>query len=118
MSESLMHIEFPWPQPEGVTESKSYSFNTPLGKASLVTALLGDGTNIGALVDPEGNAKFFRLSPETNWALEEEGSGTWPFAISEAMEKVWSLMIDAAAEANRETRAELATAADKGEAGA
>ena len=92
--EPEMHIEFPWPQPEGVLETKTYTFPTALGKACLVTALLGDGTNIGALVDPEGNAKFFRCSPETGFALEEEGRGRWPVAISEPMEQTWSLTIE------------------------
>lgn len=112
MSEPLMHIEFPWPQPEGVEDTKTYTFDTALGKACLLTALLGDGTNIGALVDPEGNAKFFRLSPETDWAVQEEGSGSWPFAINQTMEKIWSLTISAVVESNRETREEL-----EGEAG-
>jgi hypothetical protein len=107
MKQPLMHIQFPWAQPKGFIETKTYSFDTALGKASLVTALLGDGTNMGALVDPEGHAKFFRLSPETDWAIEERGQGTWPVVIAEDMERVWALTIDAVAESNRETRAEL-----------
>jgi hypothetical protein len=104
MAEGKLTVDFPWEVEGGFQQGKmqSLKLTTDLGNAYGGHAVLTDGTLIAFLVDPFGNARFARLRPETDWAIEESRRGKWPPRIRSKLDQTWRDLMDAFAEANRE----------------
>lgn len=104
---SEIRVEFPWTidGDEDLLVSKTYLFATELGEASILFALFSDGTNLVALIAPNGAARFARVAPQTNWALEERRTDAeMPPEILAAVDKEWRYIIDLMAEEIRRER--------------
>ncbi len=96
---------FPWPIPDEGTlvANDPMVKETVAGKAVLFADFLpGGGLAIG-LTYP-GGARFARISPETNWSLEERVEGTTPPEITEEMDTVWRDTVALFAARNKELR--------------
>lgn len=103
--ERLLQIDFPWEVEAGFQgPQQTLTITTDLGKAYACHAPLEDGTLIAFLVDPLGNARFMRMRPETDWAIEESRKGKFPAAIRPKLDEVWKVLMDLFAQANREVR--------------
>lgn len=100
-----LEIEFPWEVEAGFQgPQQTITITTDLGKAYACHAPLEDGTLIAFMVDPLGNARFMRMRPETDWAIEESRKGKFPPAIRAKLDEVWKVLMDEFARANRECR--------------
>jgi hypothetical protein len=116
MAEAKVVIDFPWEVAGPPVKRDSYSFPTPQGKAYITVAYFEDETNICILATPSGAGRFMRISPDTNFAMEERRSGEIPVAILPAVDEAWKKCIDHFAQANREIREmELGDSKDGGE---
>jgi hypothetical protein len=61
-----------------------------------------DGSNLVGLCFP-GGQRVYRMSPDTDWAIEERFEGDAP----EVAQDVWRVLVDCAAEGLRKAREEL-----------
>ena len=101
-------IRSPWPIPGDTAQSFAPMVKeTPLGKAAIFADTFEDASVIVAMMHP-GGARFMRISPETDWALEERKEGETPPEIAADLDYAWSSTIQQFAERNRELRAERA----------
>lgn len=82
-------VKFPWPVAEGPSpQIDPMVKETGAGRCVLWTNCLADDALVLALTYP-GGARFARISPETNWALEERKEGATPPEIAAEMDEVW-----------------------------
>jgi hypothetical protein len=95
---------FPWPVPDGpITTHDPLVKQTAAGKAVLFSDELADDTLALALTFP-GGVRFARISPDTDWALEERWEGEMPDAIRADLEDVWQTTITLVAAENKARR--------------
>lgn len=106
MSLKPKEIKYPWRVQGHMLANQSYSAPSPVGKLYIFSALFSCGTNVVALVAPNGAARFARLAAETNWALEEKLEADAPPACLAAFDQAWRIVITAMADANRSVREE------------
>lgn len=94
----------PWPVPGNpVLPAAPLVLMTPAGKAVIFTETFEDESAIIAMTFP-GGAYFMRISPETDWALEEKREGAPPAEIAEKLDDSWRTLIDSFAARNKELR--------------
>jgi len=105
-------IDFPWEVADAPIEHDSYSFPTALGKAYITLAYFEDGTNICILATPTGAGRFMRISPDTDYALEERRSGEVPVSILNAVDEAWKHCVEVYAKVNRDARELFAAPSD------
>ncbi len=96
-------IAWPWPVSGTVHVQQSLTKNTSLGDAVLHSFTFDDAGYGGVLLHPQG-ARFMRISPETDWALEERKEGTTPPEIAEDIEEAWRFHVALFAARNKELR--------------
>jgi hypothetical protein len=96
-------IEWPWPVSGTVHVAQSLSKDTPVGEMVLHSFIFGDAGYGAVLLHPQG-ARFMRISPETDWALEERKEGTTPPEIAADIDFAWRHHVDTFAAGNKELR--------------
>jgi len=96
---------FPWRIPDGVETEVSESLvkQLPAGKFVLFIDALSDGSLAMCLTGPHG-ARFARISPETNWALEERVDGHTPPEVAAEIDQTWRDSVALFAARNKELR--------------
>lgn len=86
-------VDFPWTVDAELIVTKAYTRDTPLGRAAALVAAFEDCTVLAAIAYP-GGARFARISPETDWAIEERIDGETAPEIAEEMDEVWQGIVN------------------------
>jgi hypothetical protein len=94
-------IELPpeWKTAEWRFVAPSHTAELPNGeKALMESAMLRDGTNLFAITWP-GGQRLVRISPHTNWAIEERFAGEVPAGCGELIGRLWRITVESAVSA-------------------
>ena len=102
-------VECPWPVPgDPVLSPDPMVHQTPLGRCALFTETFSDDSVVIALLFPGGH-RLMRISPETDWAMEEHWEGAIPEQIAADVEDAWHTTVDLFAARNKDLRASRST---------
>ena len=97
-------ITFPWRFDGEVQEPEPpLTKDTPLGRAAIFAAIFEDASVGVGLMFPGGH-RFLRISPETDWAMEERWEGAVPDQIAKDIEYAWQSTVDLFAARNKQLR--------------
>ncbi len=90
-------IVYPWPVEDQAFELENLSKQTEAGPLWLWAATFPDASLASTVIFP-GGARFLRVSPTTNWALEERREGEPHPAIVGELDSAWSTIVSFLAE--------------------
>ncbi len=87
-------------------DDKVYTDTETGAKCLMFHMAASDGTVLGAVAWRTGR-RFFRMRPETHWAIEERFEGRLTRRSKRLVEQLWRILVDSCVEANRKAKEEF-----------